>query len=209
MTNIVKAALVAGAIAAAGLGFAGHASADNSDSIVGTKGDHDAAAYAAQLKVDGLKDPTTASSQQMGQGICAKRASGTSELELINKLVQAQTPPILAVDTVTAAEFHFCPDQGMNYSKSGTTTFLAAMHARQPGTTQITGISVPGADQELVALGKVACSAVAQNMIGHDLSAQLRKVEPDITFWRKDPMLAVDDPAIFLSNAATSYICPS
>jgi len=37
MTNIVKAALVAGAIAAAGLGFAGHASADNSDSIVGRK----------------------------------------------------------------------------------------------------------------------------------------------------------------------------
>ena len=92
---------------------------------------------------------------------------------------------------------------------SGTDEFLAQMHGTNPGTTKITTVTVPGGYTELLSLAKVACAADAQGLVGRDVAAKIRAAEPQIKFGRKDPALIVDDPAIFLQNAAFDYICPS
>jgi hypothetical protein len=97
---------------------------------------------------------------------------------------------------------------GIANADSGTDEFLAQMHGTNPGTTKITTVTVPGGDTELLSLAKVACAADAQGLVGRDVAAKVRAAEPQINFGQKDPKLIVDDPAIFLQNAALSYVCP-
>jgi hypothetical protein len=212
MKNIVKAALVAGAIAAAGLGFAGHASAAPSvQTYGGTKGDHDANAYALELMTDGLSSTTNAQAVTIAQAVCAKRTAGTTELAVTEQILAPHPDQFtLASDTVTRAEFHFCPERLANpdASPGGLTEFLAMMHGTQEGTTHLTYVMVPGGDTELVSLAKVACTADAQGLVGRDVAAKVRAAEPQIKFGQKDPKYLVDDPAIHLENNALSYVCP-
>lgn len=107
--------------------------------------------------------------------------------------------------TATALGFagHAAADSG------GTDEFLAQMHGTNPGTTRMTQVVVPGGDTELMSLGRQACADDAKGLIGRDVAAQLRTVEPNIRYARKDPALIVDDPAIFLQNAAFNYLCPN
>jgi hypothetical protein len=113
MKNIVQAALVAGAIAAAGLGFAGNAHA--STGTHGDMDDHSASAYLLELQDLGIAG-TAFQAREMAVTICGERAEGVPEDTLIDGLKERHViggVPVtytVAVGVVMGAEFHFCSD---------------------------------------------------------------------------------------------------
>lgn len=75
---------------------------------------------------------------------------------------------------------------GNAHADSGNSEFLAAMHGREPGTTRMTVVTVPGGDTELVLLANVACAAYDKSG-GMAAIAAVKAAEPNVAFSTKDP----------------------
>lgn len=102
--NIVRTAIVAGVIAAAGLGMSSSASA----STYGYEGDQDPAALALELWDAGASGTTGVDALSLADSVCKKRNSGVSESALI-KAVSSKVGSSIAYVSVVGAEYHFCP----------------------------------------------------------------------------------------------------
>jgi hypothetical protein len=106
MKNLAKAALVGGAIAAAGLGFAGHASADPGDMNCTSVS---ANCYLANLRISHVTAPGGAPELlTLGSMVCKLDPGDTKSLATAQAVHSAE-PSTDAVMLVNVAQSYLCP----------------------------------------------------------------------------------------------------
>jgi Protein of unknown function (DUF3761) len=99
-----------GGVVAGGLmlGAAGLVIAAGVAKADGSRGDHNAYAYAAELRTDGMSG-TADSAENLAAQVCLARTNGHTEQEAISYAETMPMPTKMAVDVVMGAEWHFCP----------------------------------------------------------------------------------------------------
>jgi hypothetical protein len=108
--NMRTKRLMIGGVVAGGLmlGAAGLVIAAGVANAGGSRGDHNAHAYAAELRADGMSG-TADSAENLAAQVCLARTNGHTEQEAISYAETMPMPTKMAVDVVMGAEWHFCP----------------------------------------------------------------------------------------------------
>jgi hypothetical protein len=102
--------VILGGLAASGLmlGATGLVIAAGVAKADGSRSDHSAYAYAAELRADGMSG-TADSAENLAAQVCLARTNGHTEQEAISYAETMPMPSKMATDVVMGAEWHFCP----------------------------------------------------------------------------------------------------